>query len=144
MSILDATPAGKAARVGKHIAVGLTALIVAALVFGALFWIGARLFPRHDPTPARAAHKDTVVARDTAQTIGARTEERTRDASVHVDITTKEIRDAFDQLPPAPPAPVAGAPAPDLPAAPVDRLRERLNEGIARANRAAGAADPGK
>lgn len=49
--------------------------------------------------------------------------------------TIKDLRDAIDTVPPA----VAGDP---LPAAPVDRVRDALNAGIDRANRAAGAAAP--
>ena len=49
--------------------------------------------------------------------------------------TIKDLRDAIDTVPPA----AAGDP---LPAAPVDGVRNALNAGIDRANRAAGAAAP--
>lgn len=118
------------------------ALLGILLFVGTLIVCGGalmnRLFPRHDPTPIVAARQDERKAAAVSEAIGAVTATQTRDSAVHVDITTKEIRDAFEAVPPAQPAPVGDAPA--LPAAPVDRLRERINESIARANRAAGAA----
>lgn len=119
-------------------AAALTAVLIiaGAILFGTSRLLGW-LFPRHDPVPIETARKDELKGAAVAQGIGAATAGQNRDSTVHVDITTKEIRDAFDAPPLAPPA---GQPAPAIPAAPVERVHDALNEGIARANRAADAA----
>lgn len=124
----------------KRIAAVLGVVVVAAAIFGMVVFGLAKLWPRPDPTPAAVARKDEKTAQRTATAIGVGAEAGTKDATVHIDLTAKEIHDAFSTLPPLQPA--AGADARPLPAAPVDRVRDRLNESIARANRAAGAAPP--
>jgi len=125
----------------KRAGATLLVVIVAGAVMLGAFLLLIRLVPRHDPTPIVTARKDERKAADVSTAIGAATAAHARDSAVHVDITTKEIRDAFQSVPTAQPAPVGTAPA--LPAAPVDRLRQRINESIARANGAAGpAVDP--
>lgn len=122
----------------KKIGVALATLAVAGLILGLLFLAVVRFWPRRDPLPAQLARQDEKVATRTATAIGADVDRQTADATLHIDLTTKDIRDAFDSLPPPMPAPAAGAEPRPLPAAPVDRVRDRLNESIARANRAAG------
>ncbi len=119
----------------------LPSLLAIAILLPALLLIN-RCAPRHDPTPIVTARKDEKAAAGAAQAVAADVERRNDAASINIDLTTKEIRDAFDALPaPQPPAsPSDGAVPRAVPAAPVDRVRDRLNEGIARANRAAGAA----
>jgi hypothetical protein len=116
--------------------------VFAALVFGVLFLAVVRLWPHRDPLPAQIARTDEKAAASVATAIGADVDQRNADATLHIDVTTKEIADAFAALPPPAPAPAAGSEPRPLPAAPVDRVRDRLNEGISRANRAAGPADP--
>ncbi|MEG3177064.1 hypothetical protein U1872_12550 [Sphingomonas sp. RB3P16] len=120
----------------KRLGAVLLVVIVAAAIFGLVVFALAKVWPRTDPTPVAVARKDEKTAQHTANAIGAETEAATTDATVHIDLTTKEIHDAFSTL--QAPQPVAGGNPRYLPAAPVDRLRNRLNESIARANRAAG------
>ena len=122
----------------KRIGVGLATIVVASLILGIAFFALTRLWPRHDDTPQIVARHDEKAAAGVAQSIGAQTEGENRDTSLHIDLTTKDIRDAFHALPA--PQPAVGGELRSLPSAPVDRVRDRLNEGIARANRAAGPA----
>ncbi|HCB76206.1 MAG TPA: hypothetical protein DEP91_08530 [Sphingomonas bacterium] len=117
----------------------VTAALFALIVFGL-----NRCAPKSDPTPVIVGRQDEKAAASAARTVAADVERRNADASINIDLTTKEIRDAFDALPaPQPPASTPGGDAVprDLPDAPVERVRNRLNEGVARANRAAGAAE---
>jgi hypothetical protein len=120
----------------KKIGFSLATIIVACLVLGLAIFALDRLWPRRDPLPAELARKDEKAVAGAAQAIGSATEARNRDANITIDLVTKDIRDAFDAIP-AVPVPVGADPRP-LPAAPVDRVRDRLNESVARANRAAG------
>lgn len=122
----------------KRIGAVLGVVIVATVIFALVVFALAKVWPRADQIPAIVARKDEKTAQASATAIGTAAEAGTRDATVHIDLTAKDIHDAFSTLPPPPPAP-GGEPRP-LPAAPVDRLRDRLNESIARANRAAGTA----
>ena len=128
----------------RSVATAVVVSMLAALVLGVVVFGLNRLWPRHDPTPIVTARKDEKAAAGAAQAVAADVERRNDAASINIDLTTKEIRDAFDALPaPQPPAsPSAGAAPRPVPPAPVDRVRDRLNEGIARANRAAGASGP--
>lgn len=130
---------GASLDAGKKALAVFAVIVVAALVLGVAGLLISRIFPRHDPAPASAAHKDTVKARDTGEAIGTATTEQNRESTVRVDITTKEISDAFQSIPIAAPPPAGASPNRDLPPAPVDRLRDTLNAGISRANRAADA-----
>lgn len=120
----------------KRVGAVLGVVIVAASIFALVVFGLAKVWPRADQTPATVARKDEKTAQGAATAIGGAAEANNRDATVHIDLNTKEIHDAFSTLQPPQPV-VAGNPR-ALPAAPVDRLRDRLNEGIARANRAAG------
>lgn len=82
---------------------------------------------------ARADERTAAVVSDSISRRVARADDLSTQA---VKATIKDLRDAIDTVPPA----AAGAPPP---AAPVDSLRDTLNAGIARANRAAGAAPAG-
>ena len=82
---------------------------------------------------ARADERTAATVSDSISRRVARADDLSTEA---VKATIKDLRDAIDAVPPAP----AGAPAP---AAPVDSLRDTLNAGIARANRAADAATAG-
>lgn len=128
----------------KRLGVAVLTVVGAAIVFAIVLFVLFRLWPHHDATPAVAALKDQRAAAVTSAAIGNQTATANRDATVHLDITAKDIDNAFDRLPPVQPAPVAGAAAQPraLPDAPVDGVRDRLNESIARANRAAGATRP--
>lgn len=77
---------------------------------------------------------DERAAQVVAGAIGADVGRRTRAVDIQLISTTKDIRDAFDALPP--PAAAGAAPPP----APVDQLRAAINAGTERANRAAEAA----
>ncbi|WP_294357170.1 hypothetical protein [uncultured Sphingomonas sp.] len=112
-------------------------LLLPALLLAGLLLLD-RCSDKPDPLPGQTARHDEKAAAASAQAIGAGVVARNADATIHVDLTTKEVHDAFQSLPPA--APTAEPRA--LPAAPVDRLRDRINEGVARANGAAGPADP--
>ncbi|MDD1450805.1 hypothetical protein NHF48_007290 [Sphingomonas sp. H160509] len=80
------------------------------------------------------ARTDERSASDTTAAI-ARSVSRSDDlADALVKTTIKDLRDALDAVP-------AAAPSVPLPAAPVDRLRDSINAGIDRANRAAEVAD---
>jgi hypothetical protein len=132
ISVLEPPTVTRLKRAGAILLVVLiTATIMAVVVFGL-----ARIWPRDDQTPAAVARRDEKTAARTATAIDAATQTQTHDATVHIDLTTKEIHDAFSALPA--PQPAAGPSPRVLPAAPVDGMRDRLNEGIARANRAAG------
>ena len=128
-------PLATAKRIGAIAGI----VILAALVLGAAGWTISRFFPRHDPTPIVTARKDEKAAAVAADQVGNQTAAENRDNIIHLDLTQKDIRDAFDAPQPVQPTPAGGA---ALPPAPVDRLRDRLNESIARANRAADAAGP--
>jgi hypothetical protein len=80
---------------------------------------------------ARADERAATVAADSISRRVSRADEL---STIAVQATIKDLRNALDAVPPAP----AGA---DLPAAPVDGLRDQINAGIDRANRAADAAD---
>lgn len=126
---------GAAIRAGFAEVAKLAVLPLVVMV--ALLGVG-RCSEKPSPVPAQLAREDEKTGSRSADFIAAETTRQTDAARVQIDLTTKDIRDAFDTLPPpAQPVP-SGATAPALPAAPVDRLRDRLNEGIARANRAAG------
>lgn len=86
----------------------------------------------HGAAVADARADERRGATSTA-TIAARTARADDMTDRLVRQTIKELRDAITDVPPA----VAGDP---LPPAPVDGLRDRLNAGIARADRAAGPA----
>lgn len=135
---LDPAAASKLKRAGAV----LTVVVVAAAIFALVVFGLAKVWPRADQTPAIVARKDEKTAQGAATAIGAAAEASNRDATVHIDLNTKEIHDAFSTLQPSQPV-VAGNPR-ALPAAPVDRVRDRLNESIARANRAAGDAAAGE
>lgn len=120
----------------KKLGVSLVTIVVAIVVLGLAVFALGRLWPRRDPLPTEIARKDEKAAAASAQAIGADVDGRNREASINIDLVTKDIRDAFHAIP-AVPVPADGEPRP-LPAAPVERVRDRLNESIARANRAAG------
>lgn len=80
---------------------------------------------------ARADERAASVAADSISRRVTRADELSTAA---VQATVKDLRNALDAVPPAP----AGAPAPD---APVDSLRDQINAGIDRTNRAADAAE---
>lgn len=120
----------------RKLGFSLATIVLAALVLGAAVFVLGRVLPRRDALPGELARKDEKAAAGAAQAIGSATDARNRDASINIDLVTKDIRDAFHAIP-AVPVPAGGEPR-SLPAAPVDRLRDRLNESVARANRAAG------
>ncbi len=122
----------------KKLGVSIATIVVASIVFGLVVFALGRLWPKRDPLPTEIARKDEKAAAGAAQAIGAATDARNRDASINIDLVTKDIRDAFHAIP-AVPVPAGGEPR-ALPAAPVDRVRDRLNESVGRANRAAGSA----
>ncbi len=76
------------------------------------------------------ARVDERAAATVTASIAARTVRIEAKTDAYVDTMIKDMRNAIDEVPPA----VSDAP---LPAAPVDRLRDTLNAGIDRANRAA-------
>ncbi len=80
------------------------------------------------------ARADERAAATVTQSIAARTVRIDAQTDAYVQATIEDLRNALADVPPA------GADA-ALPAAPVDRVRDSLNAGIARANRAAGDAD---
>lgn len=80
------------------------------------------------------ARTDERSASDTTAAIARSVNRSDALADAYVKSTIKDLRDALDAVPPT----VPGVP---LPAAPVDRLRDSINAGIDRANRAAEAAD---
>ena len=82
---------------------------------------------------ARADERTAAVVSDSISRRVARADDLSTQA---VKATIKDLRDAIDTVPPA----AAGA---SPPVAPIDSLRDTLNAGIARANRAAGAAPAG-
>ncbi|WP_267396965.1 MULTISPECIES: hypothetical protein [unclassified Sphingomonas] len=87
----------------------------------------------HRHTAAVAdARTDERAAKDAAASIAKHVARADDLSTAALQTTIKDLRDALDAVPPAP----AGAP---VPAAPVDGLRDSLNAGIARANRAADA-----
>jgi hypothetical protein len=122
----------------KRVGAILFVVLIAASIFALVVFGLARIWPRQDQTPIVVARRDEKTAERTATAIGTATQTQTHDATVHIDLTTKEIQDAFSTLPA--PQPAVGPSPRVLPAAPVDGVRDRLNEGIARANRAAGSA----
>jgi len=76
------------------------------------------------------ARADERAAATVTQSIAARTVRIDAQTDAYVQATIEDLRNALANVPPA----AADA---ALPAAPVDRLRDSLNAGIARANRAA-------
>ena len=76
------------------------------------------------------ARADERAAATVTQSIAARTVRIDAQTDAYVQATIEDLRNALANVPPAA-ADVA------LPAAPVDRVRDTLNAGIARANRAA-------
>lgn len=80
------------------------------------------------------ARADEQAASVVADSISRRVTRADDLSTAAVQRTIKELRNALDAVPPAP----VGAP---VPAAPVDGLRDQINAGIDRANRAADAAD---
>lgn len=80
------------------------------------------------------ARTDERAAAATSATIAARTARADALTDAYVRQTIEDLRNAIDAVPPAP---AGDAP---VPAAPVDGMRDTLNAGIARANRAADAA----
>ncbi|WP_125960751.1 hypothetical protein [Sphingomonas sp. ABOLF] len=132
--------AGVPARAAKLVAWALVVLAIAGITAAAVAWIyGSGRTAGGDQVRAAGAEKrdqvlteargDERTAVDVARAIDARTAraEALTDAQLHS--TIEEIRNAIDTVPPAP----DGA---DLPAAPVDGVRDALNASIARANRA--------
>lgn len=117
-------------------------LLLAGLVLTLATIAVVRFWPHPSPLPAQLARTDEKTATRTATAIGAQVEQRNADATLHIDLTSEEIRHAFDDLPAPQPTPAPGAEPRALPAAPVDRVRDQLNASIARANRAAGDANP--
>ncbi|HEX8484667.1 hypothetical protein [Sphingomonas sp.] len=123
-------------RVRLAIASGaaLLLIIVAALIYRTGSGAGAAKVEarveRDHGTRVAEARTDERAAAVSAVAIGATTARRSAAFDDYVLTSIKEMRDALAAVPPAP----AGAP---LPAAPVDSLRDQLNAGIARANRAA-------
>ena len=81
------------------------------------------------------ARADERAAATVTQSIAARTVRIDAQTDAYVQATIEDLRNALANVPPA----AADA---ALPAAPVDRLRDSLNAGIARANRAADDAGP--
>ena len=76
------------------------------------------------------ARADERAAAAVTASIAARTVRIEAKTDAYVDTMIKDMRNAIDEVPPA-------VPDAALPAAPVDRLRDTLNAGIDRANRAA-------
>ena len=127
-------------RAAKLVAWALVVLAIAGITAAAIGWIyGSGRAAGGDQVRAATAEKrnqvltearaDERTAVDVARAIDARTAraEALTDAQLHS--TIEDLRNAIDAVPPAP----GGA---DLPAAPVDGVREALNASIARANRA--------
>ncbi len=81
------------------------------------------------------ARADERAAATVTQSIAARTVRIDAQTDAYVQATIEDLRNALANVPPA----AADA---ALPAAPVDRLRDSLNAGITRANRAADDAGP--
>lgn len=75
------------------------------------------------------ARGDERAAAAVTQSIAERTVRIDAKTDAYVETMIEDLRDALHDVPPA-------APGAALPAAPVDRMRETLNAGIARANRA--------
>lgn len=80
------------------------------------------------------ARTDERAAAATSATIAARTARADALTDAYVRQTIEDLRNAIETAPPV----AAGDP---IPAAPVDRVRDTLNAGIARAARSADAAD---
>ncbi len=80
------------------------------------------------------ARSDERQAAVVSESISRRVSRADALSTAAVAATIKDLRNAIDTVPPA----AAGDP---LPAAPVERMRDTLNADIARANRAADAAD---
>ena len=77
------------------------------------------------------ARGDERAAAAVTQSIAERTVRIDAKTDAYVETMIEDLRDALHDVPPA-------APGAALPAAPVDRMRDSLNAGIARANRAGG------
>lgn len=80
------------------------------------------------------ARADERTAGDVAASIERRVARADDISTAAVQATVKDLHDAIDAVPPS-------ADGAALPAAPVERLRDLLNAGIDRANRAGEAAD---
>ncbi|MEG3167498.1 hypothetical protein U1737_04740 [Sphingomonas sp. LB3N6] len=80
------------------------------------------------------ARTDERTAATVTQSIAARAVRLDALTDAYVQTTIKDLRDALAAVPPA-------ADGAALPAAPVDRLRDGINAGIDRANRAADVAN---
>lgn len=89
---------------------------------------------REHSTRVVEARTDERTAGDVAAAIARRVSRSDDLSTAALQATVKDLRDAIDAVPPA----ASGA---ALPPAPVDSLRDTLNAGIDRANRAADAAD---
>jgi hypothetical protein len=77
------------------------------------------------------ARADERAAAAVTQSIAERTVRIDAKTDAYVQATIEDLHNALADVPPA-------APGAALPAAPVDRMRDSLNAGIARANRAGG------
>lgn len=77
------------------------------------------------------ARSDERRAATVTQSIAARTVRIEAQTDAYVETMIKDLHDALADVP-------AAAPGAALPAAPVERMRDSLNAGIARANRAGG------
>lgn len=127
-------------RIRIIIAVGLLLAIVAGVALirhsgetAVAAKVTAKTERAHSASIAEARVDERSVS-DTTAAI-ARSVSRSDDlADALVKTTIKDLRDALDAVP-------AAAPGVPLPAAPVDRLRDSINAGIDRANRAAETAD---
>jgi hypothetical protein len=125
----------------RLIAIGV-AVIAALSIIYAIYHHGetagsakvtAKTEQRHTAAVAEA-RTDERAANDAAASIAKHVARADDLSTAALQTTIKDLRNALDAVPPAP----AGAP---VPAAPVDGLRDSLNAGIARANRAADAAE---
>lgn len=95
---------------------------------------GAKVSAKNDQVHTERvveARADERAAATVTQSIAARTVRIDAQTDAYVQATIEDLRNALANVPPA----AADA---ALPAAPVDSLRDSLNAGIARANRAAG------
>lgn len=128
---------------GMKIRVILATIALVAVVAGVV-WIrrgGEADGAAKVTTEANASHAagvteargDERAAAAVTQSIAERTVRIDAKTDAYVETMIKDLRDALHDVPPA-------APGAALPAAPIDRMRETLNAGIARANRAGGVA----
>lgn len=131
-------------RIAKPVAIAVMVVAIAGAI-----WLAIGLVYRSGRTAGGASARVAIDEQHRERTTEARADERLAadvtiaiaDRTARADAlsetllrsTIKDLRDALDATPPA----VAGA-APSV--VPVDRLRDDLNAGIARANRTAEAA----